>query len=87
MAESFDAMIKFRCSRELTARLSRIISHPEHMRTLPNLARKVMEAFADQEEKRLKLAPITQHEIERFLEKASKKEKETKTSRMRKPRF
>lgn len=79
-----DVTLKFRCERALLARVHRIAAHPEHKRTMPNLGRKAMEAFADQEEKRLKLTAITDREIEQYLEKAAKG---SKTSKMRRPRF
>ena len=64
----FDAMIKCRAPKKLAARIRRIAerrSQPESI-----VARDAVVIYADAEEKKLKLPPITPSEVERLLKKA-----------------
>lgn len=68
----FDAVVTFRCHRSLTLRLARLAEKAR--RDLPNLLRLITEDYAAAEEDRLKLPPITAHEVQEYLMAAEKKD-------------
>jgi hypothetical protein len=55
---TLDALIKFRCQKELELRLERIANHPSNRRKLADLLRLVMEDYATEQEQRLGLGPV-----------------------------
>lgn len=80
----YDATCKFRCAREVLARLHRIAKHPDVRRRMPDVARDAIVAYVEREEKQLKLGEMTDRQVEQYLEKAPRG---SKTSKMRRPRF
>lgn len=65
---AFDSLIKFRCERELQARVLRLSKHPSNRgRDFADLCRIAMEDYCAAEEERLRLKPISSVEIIEYL--------------------
>jgi hypothetical protein len=62
---SYDALIKFRCMKELVTRLHRLAE--KNRRSPSDFYRFIMAEYADQQEKLLKLPPMTPAESDRYL--------------------
>lgn len=59
--QPFDALIKFRCFKELVARMMRLAER--NRRDYADMLRIAMEDYAEDQEKSLKLGPITNSEV------------------------
>lgn len=64
---AFDALVGLRITRELQARYQRLARQPEHRgRDVADLMRMALEDWCDDQERILKLLPITPEEVEEF---------------------